>query len=133
MTTEIERLDPKNVFGYCVVNDDGKVWRTVFPKDARKIAAKYNASIPDKRIDHCSFESFGWHRVWADTIDELIRDIKSLDVPYYSDDVFLNELIKSDRSDTRNDRQVELYFDGRGTKITRGALTLNNMTDYTSF
>lgn len=118
-----------------VINDDGMAWTTDMPKCDRKELndKKYQASIPDKRLDHCSFESFGYHIAWADTIEELVEDIKSFGVPYYSEDDFLNWLIKKDSEDTRCDRQVELHWDGRGTQITRGKLSFANMTAYTSF
>lgn len=133
MKTEIEKLDPSQCLGYHIINDDGKVWITKYPENCPAMNdVKYNASIPDARIDHLSFDCFGYHHVWADTIEELINDIKSLNVPYYSEDIFLNRIIKRDKSDTRDDRQIELYWDGRGTKITRGKITLNNMTAYTS-
>ncbi len=118
-----------------VINSDGMAWTTEIPEDIKDEIKqkKYRASIPDERLDHCSFHSFGWHQAWADTIDELIKDIKSFNVPYYSENAFLNTLKTKDKNDTRQDRQVELYCDSRGTRVTRGDLTLNNMTAYTSF
>lgn len=118
-----------------VINEDGMAWTTDMPDCPREELGKkkYRASIPDSRLEHCSFESFGWHLSWADTIEELVEDIRSFDVPYYSEDAFLNQLIKKDADDQRQDRQVELHWDGRGTKITRGELTSDNMTAYTSF
>ena len=118
-----------------VINEDGMAWTTDMPDCSSEERAnkKYMALIPDKRLDHCSFESFGWHHAWADTIEELAEDIRTFGVPYYSEDAFLNQLIKKDAEDKREDRQVELHWDGRGTKITRGKLTLFNMTEYTSF
>lgn len=117
-----------------VINNDGKAWTTDMPKCERGelTKKKYIALIPDERLDHCSFECFGYHRAWADTIDELIDDIRSFNVPYYSEDAFLNSLRNKDTEDTRNDRQIELHFDSRGTRITRGELTINNMSAYTS-
>lgn len=94
--------------------------------------SKYRASIPDQRLEHCSFESFGYHQAWADTIDELVEDIRSFNVPYYSEQNFLQELRARDKRETADDRQVELFWDGRGTRITRGELTYKNMTEYTS-
>lgn len=132
MHTIINKHTPK-VFER-VINEDGLAWTTDMPDCSREelFKKKYKASIPDKRLDHCSFESFGWHHAWADTIEELLEDIKSFDVPYYSEDAFLNQLINKDSNDKKYDRQVELYFDGRGTKITRGEYNINNMTEYTS-
>lgn len=130
--SHIIKIKPSECHGYHVVNEDGMVWRTEIPKDEVPHKYKYKASIPDSRIDHCSFESFGWHHASADTIDELIEAIKSFDVPYYSQDTFLNELRIKDAKDTRDDRQIELHWDGRGTTITRGEYNLNNMTAYTS-
>lgn len=113
-----------------IINDDGMVWDTVMPEGSRE--GKYKAHIPDARLEHCSFECFGFHTAWADTLDELIEDIRALGMPYYSDKAFLDRIRKADAEDKRADRQVELYFDGRGTKVTRGELTYNNMTAYTS-
>ena len=118
------------------INSDGMVWVTQYPSVDKTIELnkkKYSASIPDERLEHCSFESFGWHHAWADTIDELIEDIKSFNVPYYSSSEFLNQLRAKDKAETADDRQIELHWDGRGTKITRGQLTYKNMTEYTSF
>ena len=39
----------------------------------------------------------------------------------------------NDKKEIARDRQVELYFDSRGTKVTRGEYGINNMTEYTSF
>ena len=78
-------------------------------------------------------ESFGWHQAFADTIDELVEDIRSFGVPYYSGGRFLSMLRDNDKKEIARDRQVELYFDSRGTKVTRGEYGINNMTEYTSF
>jgi len=130
MRTEIKKTRPMP--WNHVINDDGMVWDAVMPKDCSH-EGKYRAHIPDARLEHCSFESFGFHAVWADTLDELIEDIKSLGVPYYSGKDFSDRIRKADSADKRDGRQVELYFDGRGTKVTRGELTYDNMTAYTSF
>lgn len=133
MHTTINKHNPKQ--WEHVINEDGMAWTTDIPDcpSEELNMKKYKASIPDERLDHCSFESFGWHQAWADTIEELVEDIKSFDVPYYSEDIFLNRLINRDANDKIFDRQVELYWDGRGTKITRGEYNINNMTAYTSF
>lgn len=132
MHTTVNKHTPKQ--WEHIINEDGKAWTVDMPNCAREELSnkKYMASIPDKRLDHCSFESFGWHHAWADTIEELVEDIKSFDVPYYSEDAFLNQLINKDANDKRYDRQVELHWDGRGTKIIRGEYNINNMTAYTS-
>ncbi|MCR5206680.1 MAG: hypothetical protein K6E47_16745 [Lachnospiraceae bacterium] len=130
MRTEIKKTRPMPWSH--VINDDGMVWDAVMPKGVSR-EGKYRAHIPDARLDHCSFECFGFHTAWADTLDELIADIKALGVPYYSDEAFFKRLRRADAGNTYNDRQVELYYDGRGTTVTRGELTYANMTDYTSF
>jgi len=115
------------------VNDDGLVWERVFPVPHPVMSEyKYHASIADKRLNHFDFECHGYHCAWANSIEELVEDIKSFGVPYYSDATFLDKIMKKDADDTRDDRQVELHWDGTGTKITRGQLTYNNMTAYTS-
>jgi hypothetical protein len=120
--------------GEHVVNSDGMVWTVKYPKHEKGELDKiYKASIPDKRIDHFDFDCFGYHKCWADTIDELIDDIKSLDAPYYSEDNFLNKLREADKDNVKMDRQVTLHWDGRGANIVRGEFNFNNMTAYTSF
>lgn len=133
MHTIIEKHLPKP-YNY-IINNDGLVWEAVTPPELRadKKDYKYTADIPDERLDHCSFKSFGYHHAWADTIDELIEDIKSFNVPYYSEKQFLNKLRKADKADKRDNMQVRLHWDGRGTIIKRGRLTYDNMTGYTSF
>ena len=118
-----------------VVNDDGMVWTTEMPGVSNKELSKkkYKAAIPDSRLDHCSFEYFGYHLAWADTIEELVEDIKSFGVTYYSEAEFLDCLVEADKNNKVDDREVELYWDGRRTKVTRGEFNLNNMTAYTSF
>lgn len=132
MHTTIDKHKPKP--WEHVINDDGMAWTPKIPEcnPGELSEKKYTAQIPDTRLDHCSFDCFGYHKAWADTIEELIQDIRSFDVPYYSEDRFLKELQKKDTEETRNDRQIELYWDGRGTCIKRGKMTLNNMTEYTS-
>jgi hypothetical protein len=116
-----------------VINNDGMVWTAEYPKNTEGLhKKKYQAMIPDRRLDHFDFDSFGWHKAWADTIEELLEDIRSFEVPYYSEDDFLDKLVQSDKEDERQDMQVELYFDGCGTKVTRGEYNINNMTAYTS-
>lgn len=133
MHTVIEKRTPES-YNH-IINNDGLVWKAVVPPELRadKKEYKYNACVPDERLDHCSFEFFGYHHAWADTIDELIEDIRSFNVPYYSENQFLNELRKADKADKRNNMQVKLHWDGRGTTVTRGQLTYDNMTSYTSF
>ena len=114
------------------VNEDGYAWTVEYPDRNEIKDKKYVASISDKRLDHCTFECHGYHHAWADTIEELIKDIKSFHVPQYSSEAFFNELLHNDKADTRDTLQVELYWDGRGTKITRGKLSYGNMTAYTS-
>ena len=133
MHTTINKHTPKK--WEHIVNDDGMAWTTDMPDCPIEELGKkkYKASIPDRRLNHCSFESFGWHHAWADTIEELVEDIKSFDVPFYSEDTFLNQLINNDANDKTDDRQVKLHWDGRGTTIVRGEYNINNMTAYTSF
>ena len=116
-----------------VINEDGMVWKAVMPKDVNDRDYEYHASIPDERIDHSDFESFGWHHVYADTIGELIKVIRSFGVPYYSENKFLNNLKKKDKTDTKRNCQTMLYCDQRGAKVTRGEYNIDNMTWYTSF
>ena len=134
MHTTIIKMDPTPPYMF-PINPDGKVWLTKNPNVPKDILAskKYHACIPDERLYHCRFESFGWHYAWADTIGELIKDIRSFSVPYYSENKFLNDLKKRDANDTRSNLQVELHWDGRGTSVKRGHLTMDNMTEYTSF
>lgn len=131
--SEIVRIHPSKAMGEKIVNEDGYVWETEVPKDTEPHAYLYHACIPDARINHFSFESFGWHQAFADTIDELVEDIRSFGVPYYSGGRFLSMLRDNDKKEIARDRQVELYFDSRGTKVTRGEYGINNMTEYTSF
>lgn len=130
MHTTVDKHKPKP-FEH-IVNYDGKAWTVIMPKGNVK-DKKYKAIIPDKRLDHCSFECFGYHYAWADTIDELMEDIISFEVPYYSTKEFTDQIRQKDLLNNSQDRQVELHWDGRGTTITRGNLTPNNMTEYTSF
>ena len=115
-----------------VINEDGYAWTVEFPNREEIADKKYSASIADTRLDHCSFECHGYHHAWANTIEELIEDIKSFHVPQYSDKAFFDELRRKDKADPRDTLQIELYWDGRGTKITRGKLSYGNMTAYTS-
>ena len=80
MHTTVNKHTPKQ--WEHIINEDGKAWTVDMPNCAREELSnkKYMASIPDKRLDHCSFESFGWHHAWADTIEELVKDIKSFGV-----------------------------------------------------
>ena len=136
MHTVIAKHRPRSNQEIEVANEDGMVWEPVWPEgsDQKELAGKkYLASIPDKRLFHFSFSCTGYHTAAADTIDELIDDIRALNVPYYSSSRFLDELRRKDTEDTRDDRQVELYCDGRGTSVKRGKLSINNMTAYTSF
>ena len=134
MHTAIEKHAPRGGAENSCVNEDGKVWEPRWTVNRSELVnKKYHASIPDKRLFHFSFDSFGYHGAYADTIKELIEDIRSFDVPYYSSSSFLDELCRKDVENTQDDRQVLLYCDGCGTKITRGQMTLMNMTDYTSF
>lgn len=129
MHTTINRHTPKR--WEHVINDDGMAWTPEYPKGDFR-GKKYRACIPDERLDHMSFECFGYHQAWADTIEELIEDIKSFDVPYYSESKFLQNLKEKDEKNKINDRQVELFWDGRGTSVKRGSYNINNMTSYTS-
>lgn len=115
-------------------DEDGNAWTIKYPEGFPDIGpGKYRATIPDARLDHSTFECFGYHHAWAETLEELIKDIKTFGVPEYSKNArFLRSLIRRDKEDTRDDMQVDLYCDSRGAIVTRGELTLNNMTPYTS-
>ena len=115
-----------------VINPDGKAWTIDYPSPSNIQKKPYHASIPDARIDHLDFECCGFHLAWAETIEELIEDIKSFEVSGYSDPGFFNQLIENDRNDQNHDRQVKLYEDSRGAKITRGEYNTKNMTAYSS-
>lgn len=115
-----------------IINEDGMAWTVKVTEEYKEYEGEYSALIPDARLDHCDFEGFGYHRVKAQTIEELIADIKAIGVPYYSENGFLKTLLKIDAENKVDDRQVELYFDSRGTKVTRGTYNINNMTAYTS-
>ena len=133
MRTTIEKRKPKMPCD--VVNEDNMVWCPRMPECPKTELnkKKYYASIPDVRLNHMDFSGFGYHLAWADTLDELIDDIKSFGVPYYSEEQFLNNLRNRDANDNRHDRQVALYDDSRRTRVLRGEYNLNNMTAYTSF
>ena len=84
------------------VNEDGYAWTVEYPdhyaiKDL--LSKKYVASIADERLDHCTFECHGYHHAWADTIEELIEDIKSFGVVNYSNNAFFNMLRNKDKVD----------------------------------
>ena len=115
-------------------DEDGNAWTVKYPEGYPNVGEwKYRATIPDIRLDHSTFQCTGFYYAWAGTLEELIKDIKTFDVPEYSKNArFFRSLIRRDKEDTRDDRQVDLYLDQRGAKVTRGEYTLKNMTPYTS-
>jgi hypothetical protein len=103
------------------VNEDGKVWTAVLPKDFKREEdeKEYMANIADSRLERSEYEGYGNHYAWAATIEELIDDIKSFNAPHYSEnEEFLKSLIEKDKDEKRKTK-VELYSDFRGTKIVR--------------
>ena len=94
----------------------------------------YNASIGDTRLKEFSFRPFGFYHIGADTLQEVFDAIDELGIPNYAHNTRFQNAAKAKDAATKNitDREVELYWDGMGTKITRGEYSINNMTEYTS-
>ena len=123
----------------CVVDGraDSRI-RKPFDKISQRegdgIPRLYSAHIADARLKEFSFESFGYYNISADSLDEIFDAIDELGIsPYAYNSQFKNRVYtENDSTSNISDRQVELYWDGRGTKITRGEYTVNNMTEYTS-
>lgn len=94
----------------------------------------YNASIGDPRLKEFSFRPFGFYYIGADTLQEVFDAIDELGIPDYAYNSRFQNAVKTKDAATKNitDQEVELYWDGMGTIITRGKYSINNMTEYTS-